>query len=36
MIDIIRNLPGVIAINMATYVGFKKRGLIGIAFATFD
>ena len=32
MIDIIaicQGLPGVIAINMATYVGFKKRGLIG-------
>ena len=31
MIDIIaicQGLPGVIAINMATYVGFKKRGLI--------
>ena len=32
MIDIIaicQGLPGVIAINMATYVGFKKRKLLG-------
>ena len=37
MIDIIaicQGLPGVIAINMATYVGFKKRGLIGSFVAT--
>ena len=39
MIDIIaicQGLPGVIAINMATYVGFKKRGLIGSFVATFS
>ena len=38
MIDIIaicQGLPGVIAINMATYVGFKKGGLIGSFVATF-
>ena len=38
MIDIIaicQGLPGVIAINMATYVGFKKLGLIGSFVATF-
>lgn len=38
MIDIVaicQGLPGVIAINMATYVGFKKRGLIGSFVATF-
>lgn len=38
MIDIIaicQGLPGVIAINMATYVGFKKRGMIGFFVATF-
>ena len=38
MIDIIaicQGLPGVIAINMATYVGFKKRVLIGSFVATF-
>ena len=38
MIDIIaicQGLPGVIAINMATYVGFKRRGLIGSFVATF-
>lgn len=37
MIDIIsicQSLPGVIAINMATYVGFKRRGLIGSLVAT--
>ena len=38
MIDIIaicQGLPGVIAIKMATYVGVKKRGLIGAFVATF-
>jgi chromate transport protein len=38
MIDIVaicQGLPGVIAINMATYVGFKRRGLIGSFVATF-
>lgn len=37
MIDIIaicQGLPGVIAINMATYVGFKKRKLLGSFVAT--
>lgn len=32
MVDIIaicQGLPGVIAVNMATYVGFKKRGFLG-------
>ena len=35
IIAICQGLPGVIAINMATYVGFKKRGLIGSFVATF-
>lgn len=37
MIDVIsicQGLPGVIAINMATYVGFKRRGLLGSFVAT--
>lgn len=37
MLDIIticQSLPGVIAVNMATYVGFKRRGLIGSLVAT--
>ena len=37
MIDIIavcQGMPGVIAINMATYVGFKRRGLLGSLVAT--
>ena len=29
MLAICQSLPGVIAVNMATYVGFKKRGLLG-------
>ena len=37
MIDILsicQSLPGVIAVNMATYVGFKKKGLLGSLVAT--
>lgn len=37
MVDIIaicQGLPGVIAVNMATYVGFKKRGFLGSLVAT--
>ncbi len=37
MVDIIavcQGLPGVIAINMATYVGFRKKGLLGSLVAT--
>ena len=30
-----QSLPGVIAINIATYVGYRKRGLAGAAAATF-
>lgn len=38
MVDIIaicQGLPGVIAVNMATYVGFRKRGFLGSLVATF-
>ena len=34
MITIAESTPGPIAINMATYVGFKKRGVLGSALAT--
>ncbi len=37
MVDIIsicQSVPGVVAINMATYVGFKRRGLLGSFVAT--
>lgn len=34
IITICQSLPGVIAINMATYVGFKRRGLLGSFVAT--
>lgn len=34
IISICQGLPGVIAINMATYVGFKRRGLLGSFVAT--
>lgn len=37
MVDIIaicQGLPGVVAINMATYVGFRKKGLLGSLVAT--
>lgn len=37
MVDILaicQSLPGVIAVNMATYVGFKKKGLLGSLIAT--
>ena len=34
MIAIAESTPGPIAINMATYVGFKKRGVLGSALAT--
>ncbi|MBQ3466401.1 MAG: chromate transporter [Firmicutes bacterium] len=30
-----QSLPGVIAINIATYVGYRKRGLAGALMATF-
>ena len=34
MIAICQSLPGVVAINMATYVGYKRRGLLGSIAAT--
>lgn len=33
-IAVSQGLPGVIAINMATYIGFKKRGVLGALSAT--
>lgn len=34
IISVCQSLPGVIAVNMATYVGFKRRGLLGSLVAT--
>ncbi len=34
-VAVCQGLPGVIAVNMATYVGYKKKGLAGSAVATF-
>lgn len=34
MIAICQSLPGVVAINMATYVGYKRKGFLGSAAAT--
>ena len=34
IIAIAESTPGPIAINMATYIGFKKKGVLGSAFAT--
>ncbi len=34
IIAIAESTPGPIAINMATYVGFKRRGILGSTFAT--
>jgi len=33
-VAVCQSLPGVIAINMATYVGYKKKGLLGSFIAT--
>ena len=35
IIAVCQSLPGVVAINMATFVGYKKKGLIGSIVATF-
>lgn len=35
IVAVCQSLPGVVAINMATYVGFKKKGLIGSIVSTF-
>lgn len=35
IVAVCQSLPGVIAINMATYVGYKKRGLAGSLVSTF-
>lgn len=34
IVSVCQSLPGVIAINMATYVGFKKKGFIGSLIST--
>ena len=34
-IAVSQSLPGVIAVNMATYVGYKKKGVIGAVITTF-
>ena len=34
IIAVAESTPGPIAINMATYIGFKKKGVLGSAFAT--
>lgn len=34
-IAVSQSLPGIIAINMATYVGYHKKGILGSAAATF-
>ncbi len=35
IVAVCQSLPGVVAINMATYVGYKKKGLIGSIVSTF-
>ena len=35
IITVAESTPGPIAINMATYVGYKKKGVAGSAMATF-
>lgn len=34
-IAVSQSLPGVVAVNMATYVGYKKKGLLGAVTTTF-
>ena len=34
IVAVCQSLPGVVAVNMATYVGYKKKGLIGSIVAT--
>ena len=35
IVAVCQSLPGVVAINMATYVGYKKKGLMGSIVSTF-
>lgn len=35
IVAVCQSLPGVVAINMATYVGYKKKGLAGSVISTF-
>ena len=34
IVAVCQSLPGVVAVNMATYVGYKKKGLIGSIIST--
>ncbi|MBR0307898.1 MAG: chromate transporter [Mogibacterium sp.] len=34
IVAVCQSLPGIVAINMATYVGYKKKGLIGSIIST--
>ena len=34
IVAVCQSLPGVVAINMATYVGYKKKGLLGSVIST--
>ena len=34
IVAVCQSLPGVVAINMATYVGYKKKGILGSVMAT--
>ena len=34
IVSVCQSLPGVVAINMATYVGYKKKGLAGSLIST--
>lgn len=34
LVAVCQSLPGVVAVNMATYVGYKKKGLIGSVVST--
>ena len=35
IVAVCQSLPGVVAVNMATYVGYKKKGLAGSVVSTF-
>ena len=35
IVAVCQSLPGVVAVNMATYVGYKKKGLLGSIVSTF-
>lgn len=35
IVSVCQSLPGVVAVNLATFIGFRKRGLLGSVVATF-